>query len=399
MAKGIRDKVAIIGMGCTTFGERWDMGGSELLVEAFKEAIADAGVDPQKDIQAAWYGHCQGEVGLGGSGIPCARALRLPYIPVTRVENMCATGSEALRGACYAVAAGAYDICLAIGVEKLKDTGFGGLPMSGGAPRGQLVMPNISAPGSFALLATRYFAKYGLSPEEGKTMLAKVSAKSHFNGSLNPKAHLRRAVTVEQIMSAPIIAWPLGLFDCCGVSDGSAAAIVTTAELAKKFRQDPVFVKALQICVTSGEELEYTEWDGTYFATTTRAAVKAYEEAGIKNPREEISMAEVHDCFSITEAVTMEDLQFSPRGKVKEDIDAGRFDLNGPQPVQPDGGLKSFGHPIGASGLRMMYEMYKQLQGRAQLPERQLKNPKFGLTHNLGGFPSANVNSLFIVGL
>jgi acetyl-CoA C-acetyltransferase len=204
---------------------------------------------------------------------------------------------------------------------------------------------------------------------------------------------------VEQILNAPIVAWPLGLFDCCGVSDGSAAAIVTTPELAKKFRQDPVFVKALQICVTSGEELEYTEWDGTYFATTTQAAIKAYKEAGIKNPREEISMAEVHDCFSITEAVTMEDLQFSLRGKVKEDIDSGRFDLKGPQPVQPDGGLKSFGHPIGASGLRMMYEMYKQLQGKAQLPERQLKNPKYGLTHNLGGFPAMNVNSLFIVGL
>lgn len=398
MAKGIRDKVAIVGMGCTNFGERWDMGGSELLVDAFKEAVEDAGIDPQKDIEACWYGHCQGEVGLGGSAIPCTVALRLPYIPATRVENMCATGSEALRGACYAVASGAYDICLAIGVEKLKDTGFGGLPMVGGGPRAQLVMPNRTAPGSFALLATRYFAKYNINPDEGKTMLAKVSAKSHYNGARNPRAHLRREVTIEQILNAPIIAWPLGLFDCCGVSDGSAAAIVTTPERAKKLRQDPVFVKALQICVSNGEELEYTEWDGTYFATTTRAAKKAYEEAGIKNPREEISMAEVHDCFSITEAVTMEDLQFSPRGKVKEDIMAGRFDLDGPQPVQPDGGLKSFGHPIGASGLRMMYEMYKQLQGKAQLPERQLKNPKFGLTHNLGGFPSMNVCSVLIVG-
>ncbi|MBM3150420.1 MAG: acetyl-CoA acetyltransferase, partial [Chloroflexi bacterium] len=190
-----------------------------------------------------------------------------------------------------------------------------------------------------------------------------------------------------------------GLFDCCGVSDGSAAAIVVRADMAKKFRQDPVFVKALQIAVTSGEEMEHTEWDGTLIRTTTTAAARAYEEAGIKNPREEISMAEVHDCFSITEAVTMEDLQFSPRGKVKEDIDAGRFNLDGPQPVQPDGGLKSFGHPIGASGLRMMYEMYKQLQGKAQQPERQLKNPKYGLTHNLGGFPAMSVCSTFIVGL
>ncbi len=228
-------------------------------------------------------------------------------------------------------------------------------------------------------------------------MLARVSAKSHHNGALNPKAHLQREITVEQIMNAPIIAWPLGLFDCCGVSDGSAAAIVTRPEMARKFRSAPIYVKALQIAVSSGEELSYTEWDGTHFATATRAAVKAYEEAGIKNPRQEISMAEVHDCFSITEAVTMEDLQFSPRGMMREDINAGRFDLDGEQPVQPDGGLKCFGHPIGASGLRMMYEMYKQLQGKGG--ERQVKSPTFGLTHNLGGFPAMNVNSIFIVGL
>jgi acetyl-CoA C-acetyltransferase len=213
---------------------------------------------------------------------------------------------------------------------------------------------------------------------------------------LNPKAHLRREASVEKIMGAPIVAWPLGLYDCCGVSDGASAAIVVRADMAESYRSDPVYVKALQIAVSSGEELVYTDWDYTHMETTTRAAAKAYKEAGVKNPREEISMAEVHDCFSITEAVTMEDLQFSPRGKVKEDIDAGRFNLDGEQPIQPDGGLKCFGHPIGASGLRMMYEMYKQLQGKAE--QRQIKNPKLGLTHNLGGFPIMNVVSVFIVG-
>ncbi len=166
--------------------------------------------------------------------------------------------------------------------------------------------------------------------------------------------------------------------------------------MAKKFRPDPVYVKALQIALTPMEELMYTEWDGTHVESTTRAALRAYQEAGITNAREEISMAEVHDCFSITEAVTMEDLEFSPRGKVKEDIDSGRFNLDGPQPVQPDGGLKSFGHPIGASGIRMVYEMYKQLQGKAE--QRQIKNPKFGLTHNLGGVPYMNIISIIIVG-
>jgi acetyl-CoA C-acetyltransferase len=181
------------------------------------------------------------------------------------------------------------------------------------------------------------------------------------------------------------------------VSDGSAAAIVVRADMAKNFRPDPIYIKALQIADSSGEEMMYTDYDYTHVETTTRAAAKAYEEAGIKNAREDISMAEVHDCFSITEAVTMEDLQFSPRGRVKEDIDAGRFNLDGEQPIQTDGGLKCFGHPIGASGLRMMYEEYKQLQGKCG--PRQVKNPKFGLTHNLGGFPPRCVISTFIVGL
>ena len=203
-------------------------------------------------------------------------------------------------------------------------------------------------------------------------------------------------MTVEQIINAPIIAWPLGLFDCCGVSDGAAAAIVTRAEMAKSFRSDPVYVKALQISASSGQEMLYDD-DWTHVETTLHAARRAYQEAGIKNPREEISMAEVHDCFSITEAVTMEDLEFSPRGKVKEDIESGFFELTGGLPVQPDGGLKSFGHPVGASGLRMAYEMYKQLQGKADT--RQIKDPKYGLTHNLGGVPSVNVASIIIVGL
>ncbi|MFC1847980.1 acetyl-CoA acetyltransferase [Chloroflexota bacterium] len=397
MAKGIKDRVAIIGMGCTRFGEHWDKSSDELMVEAAMEAIEDAGID-KKDIGAAWSGTCYEETNIGKSAIALAVALKLPFIGSTRVENWCATGSEALRGACYAVAADAYDICLAVGVEKLKDTGYGGLPQNEvqwGTVR-RLVDANQTAPGMFAMLATRYFSRYGIAPEDGKRMLAMISAKSHRNGALNPKAHLRREITVEQIINAPIIAWPLGLFDCCGVSDGAAAAIVTRADIAKQYRPDPVYVKSLQISASSGQEMLYDD-DWTHVESTCHAASRAYEEAGIKNPREEISMAEVHDCFSITEAVTMEDLQFSPRGKVKDDIEAGFFELNGGLPVQPDGGLKSFGHPVGASGLRMVYEMYKQLQGKAG--DRQINDPKFGLTHNLGGVPSVNVASVIIVGL
>jgi acetyl-CoA C-acetyltransferase len=247
------------------------------------------------------------------------------------------------------------------------------------------------------MLATRYFARYGLSPEEGKTMIAKISVKSHYNGSLNPKAHHRREITVEQVLNAPIIAWPLGVLDCCGVSDGSAAAVVVRAEDAHKYRKDPVYIKALQICIGHGQGNARADWDYTHIDETVHAGQRAYAEAGIKNPREEVSMAEVHDCFSITEALIMEDLQFSPRGKVKEDIDSGFFELTGGLPVQPDGGLKSFGHPVGASGLRMMYEMYKQLQGKAG--DRQLKDPRLGLIQNLGGPPTSPAISCLIAGL
>jgi len=398
MATGIRDKVAIIGMGCTRFGERWDVGTEELIVEAFEEAIAGAGIDRQ-EIQAAWMGTCFEEISVGKSALTLSIALRLPNIPVTRVENYCATGTEAFRGACYAVASGACDVALALGVEKLKDIGYGGLP-NWGSNAGTLTwqwMPNVTAPGAFAQLATAYAAKYGISHDGLKRALAHVSAKSHANAVLNPKAHLRKAVSVEQILASPIIAYPLGLFDCCGVSDGAAAAIVTTPDIARGLgRQDLVTVKALQLALSSGEEMGYNEWDGDHFITTSKCSSAAYQEAGITNPREEISMMEVHDCFSITELVTMEDLHISERGGAIKDVLDGFFNLDGQIPCQPDGGLKCFGHPIGASGLRMLYEMYLQLLGRAG--QRQLSNPRYGLTHNLGGMPYANICSVAIVG-
>ncbi|MDH5364991.1 MAG: acetyl-CoA acetyltransferase, partial [Dehalococcoidia bacterium] len=303
----------------------------------------------------------------------------------------------------YAVASGACDIALALGVEKVKDLGFGGLPRANEdivslGTKGRVIFPNWvnPNPGMFAMMAIRYFERYGLSIEEGKTALAKISVKSHHNGALNPKAHLRREITVEDVLKAPMIAWPLGLLDSCGVSDGAAAAILVRADMAKSFRPDPVYIKALQIAVDSGESLMYQGYDYTHVETTHRAAIKAYQEAGIENPRQEISMMEAHDCFSITELVTYEDLMISPRGKAKEDIDAGFFELDGKIPCQPDGGLKCFGHPIGASGLRMLYEMYKQLQGK--VGPRQIKNPRLGLTHNLGGQPPQSVCSVCIVG-
>jgi acetyl-CoA C-acetyltransferase len=397
MATGIKDKVAIIGMGCTQFGERWDVGTPELLAEAFDEALHDAGID-RGQIDAAWCGSALDSVNVGNSAIPASIALRLDGIPVSRMENMCATGTEVLRGAAYAVASGAVDIALAIGAEKLKDTGYGGLPTPYKGTLNDLWMPLVSAPAGFAQLAAGYGSKHRIPKELLKRAIAHVSWKSHQNGALSPKAHLRKPVTMEQILNAPMIAEPLGLFDCCGVSDGAACAIVTTPEIARSLgRKDLITIKAIQLSASAGREQGTNQWDGSYVQNTRTAARAAYREAGIKHPRKELSAIEVHDCFSITELVTMEDLGVSDDGRAWKDVMDGVFDADGELPCQIDGGLKCFGHPIGASGLRMVYEHYLQLQGRAG--QRQLKDPQLGLSHNLGGVPYNGVCAISIVGL
>jgi acetyl-CoA C-acetyltransferase len=395
MATGIKDKVAILGMGCSQFGERWDAGAEELIVEAFEEARLDAGIDTSQ-IDAAWFSTHIESINVGKGGLPLSTTLRLPNIAVTRVENFCASGSEAFRGAVYAVASGACDIALALGVEKLKDTGYGGLPASEQGSLNPLWMANGSAPGNFAQLASAYGAKHGVNKQDLKRAIAHISVKSHANGAKNPKAHLRKPITEEQVLKAPMIAEPLGLFDCCGVSDGAAAAIVTTPEIARSMGKDLVTVKALQLSLSNGSEAAYNSWDGSYFHTTRIAAQKAYKEAGIDKPRDQVSMFECHDCFSITEMVTMEDLFLSSEGGVIKDIMDGFYDADGQIPCQIDGGLKCFGHPIGASGIRMLYEMYLQLQGKAG--ERQLPDPSIGMTHNLGGSPMSNVAAVCIIG-
>lgn len=392
--ESIRDKVAIIGMGCTRFGERWDMGVEDLLVEAAHEACEDAGIQPS-DIQAAWLG----TVFSGVTAITMS-ALGLQYIPMTRVENMCATGSEALRGAVYAVASGACDIALAIGVEKLKDsgqTGVKGPAIVGDNPDGSSAIGSgFSAPASFAYLGTRYFHHYGLAPEYGKELIAKIAVKNHDNGSLNPKAHFHNKLSVEQVVNAPIVAWPLGLFDCCGVSDGAAAAIVVRADMAKNFRSDPIYVKGLAISVGARQGVMRQDYDYVHVEENVRASKMAYDQAGVTDPRKEISLAEVHDCFTTHELILYEDLGFSTRGGAGEDIEAGTFTLGGDLPVNTDGGLKCFGHPLGASGLRMMYEIYKQLQEKAG--PRQVKNPRLGLAHNLGGNAGMGIASCVVLG-
>ena len=397
MASGISDKVAILGMGCARFGERWDAGPEDLMLEAFGEALDDAGIEKDQ-IQAGWLGVFYDEQSLGKSAIPLSMALRLPNIPVTRVENLCATGSEAIRGAAYAVASGACDIALAMGMEKLKDTGYAGLPERTKGSFDDMWMPGYTAPGAFAQLATAYASRTGMDMSELKKAMAHVSWKSHQNGALNPKAHLQRTITIEQVLEAPMVASPLGIFDCCGVSDGAACAIVTTPEIARSMgKQELVTIKALQLSASNGLEAGHNSWDGSYTLTTRKAAERAYQEAGIDNPREQLDLIEVHDCFSVTELILMEDLGLSDPGQAPKDIRDGVYDRDGRTPCQVDGGLKCFGHPIGASGLRMAYEIYLQLLGRAG--ERQLESPSLGLTHNLGGIPNRNIASIAVYGL
>ena len=393
--QGIKDRVAIVGMGCSKFGEMWDKSDEDLMVDACYEALEDAGLE-SKDIQAAWYGTNF----TGFTGQMLAHAIKLEYIPVTRVENACATATDAFRNAAYAVAAGIYDIVLACGVDKLKDTGYTGLDMSRFLPDGSKVAmtPRVPPPSQFALSAVRYFHEYGLSYDEGKRILAMIAAKNHHNGTLSPKAHFQREITVEQALNAPMIAYPLGLFDCCGVSDGSAAAIITTPEIAKRLRKDKdhVLVKGLGVSVGARQGTLQDTYDFVHFEENVTAAKMAYTEAGINNPREEIKVASVHDCFTITELIIYEDLGFSPRGRGKDDVEAGTFTLQGKLPVNTDGGLKCFGHPVGASGLRMIYEVYKQIQGKAG--PRQIKNVDIGLTHNLGGVPGSFTSAVCILG-
>ena len=402
MASGIRDKVAILGMGCSKFGERWDSGPDDLMVEAFDEALADAGIERDR-IEAAWLGVFFDEQSTGKSALPLSMALRLPNIPTTRVENLCATGTEALRGAVYAVAAGACDIALAMGVEKLKDTGFGGLPERTKGTFEDLYLPSSTAPGAFAQLAAAYAGRHGYAMPDLKRAMAHISCKSHENATRNPKAHLRNRITEQQVLDAPAISYPLGVLDCCGVSDGAACAIVTTPELARSLgKRDLVTLRALQLVPSNGVEMSHKSWDGSHTLTTPLAARRAYAEAGIRDARAELDLIEVHDCFSITELVLMEDLGLSDEGQAPHDVLDGRYDREGRIPCQIDGGLKCFGHPIGATGLRMAYEIYLQLLGRAgarQIKGRGGLGPTLGLTHNLGGIPNRNIASVSIFGL
>ena len=372
--EGIRDKVAIVGVGACKFGENWDQSPSDMIVDAAYEAYEDAGIDkPQEQIDAVFTGALYTQKGPH----ECSDALKL-WKPVTMVSNYCATGTDAFRCGVMSIAAGMYDTVLVGGYDKPKDRGVSGPSVMLDGVRD---LPKTPA-GWFSLCAATYFAKYGASRED----LAKIAIKNHHNGTLAPKSFIKREITTEDYFKARIISWPFGLYDSAAQTDGAAAAIITRADLARSYRDDPVLVKAVTVQAGPNPQKDPGN-DFLSWKPTAWAAKDAYAQAGISDPRAEIGVAQVHDCFSLTELLSYEDLGFCEKGSAKEHIAQGVFELGGELPVNTDGGLKTFGHPTGATGVRMIYENTLQLQGRAD--KRQVENPKLALSHNIGGHPTA----------
>ncbi|MFC5750971.1 acetyl-CoA acetyltransferase [Actinomadura rugatobispora] len=387
-AHALRTPVAIVGMACTRFGELWDRSVDDLLVEATHGALGGTGL--ALDEVDAFY---LGSMVSGVSGLTLTRPLNIAHKPVTRVENMCATGSEAFRNACFAVASGAYDVAMAVGGEKLKDFGYSGLEMpsvpNDGTP------PVLSAPAMYSMIVPAYARRYGVPEEQIKEAMTHIAWKNHANGALNPRAQFRKAVPKETIAKAPALAGRLSVFDCSGVADGGAAAVVVRAEDALRYTDRPLYVHALALDAGSGTGRNDSDYGYHELAEAAVSARVAYDQAGITDPAREISIAEVHDCFTPTEMVLMEELGFSERGKAWRDVLDGRYDRDGELPVNVDGGLKSFGHPIGASGLRMLFEMWSQFRGEAG--DRQVGDLVYGLVQNQGGSPGDLVSAVTIV--
>jgi len=376
MSKGIRDRVAIIGTGVTKFGEIWEKDEEDLLVESVYEACGEAHVDLREDVEAVWIGTQYNFSGVSGGAF--SEPLKCYGKPVTHCENFCATGMDSVKNAAYAVAAGIHDIVLACGVEKILDQGSRGLPDIG---TGHPLAVGMSMPALFAICATRTFKEWGWTEED----LARVPVKNHHHGAKHPKAHFRREITLEMTLNAPYIAYPLKLYDCCAMSDGAAAVILTTPERAKDLVGPGNYatIKAIGHAVESLQPFGRPDFTGLSFPANRKASRSAYEQAGIQNPRKELDFGIVHDCFSVNELLSYQDLGLCQPGEAADLVKDGVTTIEGEFPINPDGGLKCFGHPIGATGVRMVVELTRQVLGRAE--GYQVKNAKAGFAHNLGG--------------
>ncbi|MBI3953851.1 MAG: acetyl-CoA acetyltransferase [Chloroflexi bacterium] len=382
--ESMKDKVAIIGMGRTEAGELWNNSMEDLLVDACEEAIKDAGID-RRDIQAGFLGCYLSLV----SGLLLNRALKFDWIPTTRIENACATGGDTFRTACAFVASGMYDMVIAAGVDKQKDSGATGQQDHGGIGT-NIGIPSPPPAPVGAVAAMRYAHHYGMTMEELKRILGRIAIKNHHNGSLTPQAQYRKDITFEQYLNAPMMAYPLGLLDCCGVADGAAAAIITRPEIAKHITDNYVVLKGLGASTGGSQAQLQQQGDFVHWEENILASRVAYGMAGVKDPMKDICHAEVHDAFTIVELISLEDVGLAPRGRGGELVLGGFYDLEGQVPVNTDGGLKCNGHPIGATGLIQIYECFRQMQGKAG--PRQVKNPTLSMAHNQGGSAGGGVH-------
>jgi len=370
---------SIVSAGLSKFGRLDGVYAREIFAEAVKEAYERCpNLDAKRDIKALFVGHMgESYEHQGHTGPTLADWAGLLPVSATRTEGACASSGVALRCGVLAIVSGLYDVVLVGGVEKMTHrttpevTEY--LAMASDFPFEQ--WHGITFPGLFALMATAHMHRYDTTEEQ----LAKVSVKNHFNGSLNPKAHMQKVITLEQAVSSRVIAWPLKLFDCSLITDGASCLILTKPELARKFTDSPVHI------IGSGQASDsigiYERDEFTSLRAVKVAAKQAFEMSGL-SPKD-VDVAEVHDCFTIAEIIAYEDLGFCKPGEGGKLIEEGVTSLDGEVPVNTSGGLKSKGHPVGATGTAQAYEIFLQLTGQAE--KRQVKDAEVGLTHNVGG--------------
>ncbi len=372
--------VSIIGIGCTKFGERWDSSLRDLVAETGIMAIEDAHVSGE-EIDALYVGNMSAgrfveQEHIGALIADCAGLSRL-HIPSTRVEAACASGGLALRQALLAVASGHQDIVIAAGVEKMTDVSSGAAAdaLAAAADREWECFFGATFPALYAMMARLHMRRYGTTQEE----LAEVAVKNHHHGSMNPLAQYRMEVTVDDVLSSPMVADPLHVLDCSPISDGAAAVVLAPAEKASRYAEVPI--RIIGSAQASDTLALHDRRDLTTLDATVHAARKAYDQAGITPSQ--IDLAEVHDCFTIAEILAIEDLGFFEKGAGGRAIEDGLTTLDGPLPINTSGGLKACGHPVGATGIKQAYEIALQLRGEAG--SRQVDDAEIGLAHNVGG--------------
>ncbi len=380
-------KVAVIGIGSTNFGEHWDQNLRQLAIEAGTKALLDAKVRG-RDLDAIYLGNMSAGkfVGQEHVGAMISGELGLS-IPATRCEGACASGGLALRQGLFSILSGQHDIVLVGGAEKMTDLTINSVTSSlmGAADQEWESYYGVTFPSLYAMIARRHMHEFGTTREQ----IAKVAVKNHHNGILNPVSQFKKEITVEQVINSPMVADPLTLFDCSPITDGAAALILCKAELAKKYVDDPIYI------VGSGQASDtlalHDRKSLTTMNATVKAAQEAYKQTGLTS--KDIDFAEVHDCFTIAEIVATEDLGFCKKGEGGKLLDEKATEIGGRIPVNTSGGLKSVGHPVGATGIKQAIEMVLQLRGKAG--KRQVKDAKVGLTHNVGGSGATAVVHIF----